>query len=88
MVILSLKLLGPPMLVDKTKFGSVLYNHTNFYRFVIGQLHDDQFFSVFYWSTSVIPPPPQCLTVKWPISKTLRGPCIAAMAGLYIRCAV
>ena len=24
---------GPPMLVDKTNFGLVLYNHTNFYRF-------------------------------------------------------
>ena len=24
---------GPPMLVDKTNFGSVLYNHANFYRF-------------------------------------------------------
>ena len=24
---------GPPMLVDKTKFDLVLYNHANFYRF-------------------------------------------------------
>ena len=24
---------GPPMLVDKTNFGLVLYNHANFYRF-------------------------------------------------------
>ena len=24
---------GPPMLVDKTNFGEVLYNPTNFYRF-------------------------------------------------------
>ena len=24
---------GPPMLVDKTNFGSVLYNQANFYRF-------------------------------------------------------
>ena len=24
---------GPPMLVDKTKFDLMLYNHTNFYQF-------------------------------------------------------
>ena len=28
------KLHGPPMSVDKTDFGLVLYNHANFYRFV------------------------------------------------------
>ena len=39
------------MLVDKTKFGSVLYNHANFYRF--DQLHDDQFFSAFHWSSAI-----------------------------------
>ena len=27
------KLHGPPMLVDKTNFGLVFYNHANFYRF-------------------------------------------------------
>ena len=27
------KLHGPPMLVDKTKFGLVIYNHAKFYRF-------------------------------------------------------
>ena len=27
------KLHGPPMLVDKTNFGLVLYKHANFYRF-------------------------------------------------------
>ena len=27
------KLHGPPMLVDKTNLGSVIYNHANFYRF-------------------------------------------------------
>ena len=32
------KLHGPPMLVVKTNFGLVLYNHANFYLFVIGQL--------------------------------------------------
>ena len=25
---------GPPMLVDKTNFGLVFYNHANFYRFL------------------------------------------------------
>ena len=33
-VYLSILILhGPPMLVDKTSFGLVLYNPTNFYRF-------------------------------------------------------
>ena len=27
------KLHGPPMLVDKTNFGLVIYNNANFYRF-------------------------------------------------------
>ena len=30
---LSNLLHGPPMLVNKTNFGLVLYNHVNFYRF-------------------------------------------------------
>ena len=29
----TIKLHGPPMLVDKTNFGLVIYNYTNFYRF-------------------------------------------------------
>ena len=44
------------MLVDKTSFGSVHYNHANFYRLRkhldIGQLHNDHVFSAFHWSTS------------------------------------
>ena len=31
----KVQLHGPPMLVDKTNFGLVLYNHSNFYRFEI-----------------------------------------------------
>ena len=78
------KLQGPPMLVGKTNFGLVLYNHTNFYRFeehlVIGQLNEYQFFSAFHWSISDIPPASQLITVQSRISKTLCGPCIAAIA--------
>ena len=59
---------GSPMLVDKTNFGLVLYNHANFYRF------ED---TSSYWSvkrTSVFlcfslvrkrqPPASQCITVQ------------------------
>ena len=74
------------MLVDKTNFGSVLCNHTNFYRFeetyvVIGQLNEYQFFSAFHWLTSGTHPASQCVTVQWPIPTTLSGPCITAIAG-------
>ena len=57
------------MLVDKTNFGLVLYNHANFYRFeetsnlVNGQLNEYQFFSAVHWSTSDTPPASQCITV-------------------------
>ena len=40
---------------------------------VIGQLNEYQFFSAFHWSTSGTPPASQCITVQWPISKTLCG---------------
>ena len=36
---------GPPILVDKTNFGLVIYNHANFYRF-------EESFS--YWSVKRI----------------------------------
>ena len=45
---------GPPMLVDKTNFGLVLYNHLTFIglrrHLVIGQLNEYQFFFAFQWS--------------------------------------
>ena len=65
-IILICLLHGPPMLVDKTNFGLVLYIHTNFYRFEetsIGQLNEYQFFSAFHWSTSDTPPASQRITV-------------------------
>ena len=75
---------GSPMLVDKTKFGIVICNQTNFIglrnHLVIGQLSEYQFFSSFHWSTSDTPPASQCITVQSPISETLCGPCIAARA--------
>ena len=62
------RLQGPPMLVDKTNFGSVNYNHTNIYRFEE---------TPSYWSvkrisvflcislvTSDTPPASQCVTVQ------------------------
>ena len=78
------RLHGSPMLADKTKFGIVLCNQTNFYRFEessIGQLSEYQFFSSFHWSTSDTPPASLCITEQSPISETLCGPCIAARAG-------
>ena len=64
----SYKLHGPPMSVDQTDFGLVLYNHANLYRFeehlVTGRLNKYQFFSAFHWSTSDTPPAPQCITVQ------------------------
>ena len=49
---------GPPLLVDKTNFGLVLYNHANFFiglrnHLVIGQLKEYQFFSAFHWPTGI-----------------------------------
>ena len=61
------------MLVDKTNFGAVLYNPTNFYyRFEetsnywsVKQLNEYQFFFAFHWSPSDTPPPEsQCITVQ------------------------
>ena len=79
-----MELHDPPMLVDKTSFGLVIYNHVNLYRLrkhlVIGQLNENQFFSAFHWPASDTPAAPQCITVQLPISKTL---CIAATAGLF-----
>ena len=69
------------MLVDKTNFGLVLYNHANFYRFEESS-NEYQFFSAFHWSTTDTPPASQCIAVQCTISKTLCGPCIAAIAGL------
>ena len=74
------------LLVDKTNFGSVLYNHANFYRFEETSC---------YWSVTRLsvflcfslvnqrhdtPPPSRCMTAQCPISKTLNGPSIAAIA--------
>ena len=69
------------MLIDETNFGITqtligLRKHL-----VIGQLNEYQFFAAFHWSTSDTPPVSKCITVQWPISKTLWGPCIAAIAG-------
>ena len=58
---------GPPMLVDKTIFGLVIYNHTNFYQFEETSSYwskEYQFFSAFHWSTSDTPQASQCLTVQ------------------------
>ena len=55
---------------------------------VIGQLNEYQFFSVFHWSTSDTPPASQCITVQRPISKTLCGTCIAAIAGYLYTCCI
>ena len=52
---------------------------------VIGQLNEYQFFIAFLWSTSDTPPASQCITVQWPIWKTLCWPCIAAIAGFVSR---
>ena len=43
---------------------------------VIDQLKEYYFFSAFHWSTRDTPLASQCITVQWPISKTLCGPCI------------
>ena len=79
----QLVLLGPPMLVDKTNFGLVSIITPTFIGFrkhlVIGQLKEYQFFSAFHWSISDTHPASRCITVQWPISKILYGPCIAAI---------
>ena len=58
---------SPPMLVDETNFGLVLYNNANFKglrkHLVIGQLNEYQFFSAFHWSTSDPPPASQCTNI-------------------------
>ena len=79
-----IQLHGPQMLVDKTNFGLVIYNHAKIYRFeeTSSQSNEYQFFSAFHWSTSDAPPAPQCITVQLPISKTLGGPCIVAIVSL------
>ena len=85
MKILNKKVHGPPMLVDKTNFRLVIYNHANFYRFEETSSHwsvnEKHFYSTFHWSTSETPPASLGITVQQPISKTLCGPCIAAIAG-------
>ena len=59
---------GPPMLVDKTNFGLVIYNYFNFIglrnNLVIGQLNEYKFFCAFHWSTSNTPLASQCITVQ------------------------
>ena len=76
------------MLVDKTNFGLVLYNHANFYRFEetssYWSVKRISVFSAFHWSASDQPAASQCISVQLPISKTPCGPCIAAVAGLCI----
>ena len=84
------RLHGSPMLVEKTKFGIVLCNQTNFYRFEESSSYwsvkrISVFFSSFHWSTSDTPPASQCITVESPISETLCGPCIAARAGSFLK---
>ena len=73
------------MLVDKTNSGLVLYNHANLYQFKetssYWSVERVSVFLCFHWSTNDTPPASQCKTVQWPISKTLCGPCIAALAG-------
>ena len=53
---LSKLLHGPPMLVEKTNFGLVLYNYANFYPFEETSSYwlvkEYQFFSAFHWATS------------------------------------
>ena len=48
---------GPPTFVDKTNFGSVSIITLTFIglrkHLLIGQLHDDQFFSAFHWSPAI-----------------------------------
>ena len=75
---------GPPMLVDKTKFGLVLYNHANIYRFDEPSSYwSVKRISVFPWFSLVnqrhTRPASQCITVQWSISEMLCGPCIAAI---------
>ena len=71
------RLHGPPVLVDKTNFGLVLYNYANFYRFenqlVIGQLNEYEFFSAFHWSTSDTPLASQCINVQVQYPKHYAG---------------
>ena len=56
------------MLIDKTNFGLVLYNHAIFHRFEetpsnwsVKRISD---FLCFHWSTSDTPPALQCITVQ------------------------
>ena len=76
---------SPPVLVDKTNFGLVLYNHANFYQFEdissYWSVKRISVFSAFHWSTSDTPPATQYIIVHRPIAKTLCGLCIAAIAG-------
>ena len=71
----KIKLYGPPMLVDKTNFGLVIYNHASFYRFdepsSYWSVKRISLFSAFHWSTRDTPTASQCITVQRPISKTL-----------------
>ena len=85
---------GPPILVFKTNFGLVPIITPNFIglrkHLLIGQLNEHQFFSAFHWSTSDTPPASQCITIQRRKSKTLCGPCIAAITGseIYFNAAI
>ena len=73
------------MLVAKTNLGLVPLITLTFIglrkHLVIGQLNEYQFFSTYHWFTNDTPPASHYITVQGPISKTLCGPCIAAIAG-------
>ena len=62
------KLHGPPMLVNKTNFCLVLYNHANFYQFEESSsycsFNEFHVFSAFHWSTSDTAPASHYLTAQ------------------------
>ena len=73
------------MLVDKTNFGLVLYNHADLYWLEetssYWSVKRISVFLCFLLTASDTPPASQFTTVQRPISETLCRSCIAAIAG-------
>ena len=72
----------PPILVDKTNFGLVIYNHANVNRFE----ETSSYWSVkrisFFLCFSLISQRHTAGITVYNRTVTLRGPCIAAIAGI------
>ena len=66
--LVSLKLHGLQILIDKTNFGLLIYNHANFYwcdkPSIYWSVKGISVFSAFHWPTSDTPLALQCITIQ------------------------